>query len=434
MATDSGGSTTGFVAFRHPDFVHVFAARVLNGLATNMLHIAIGWEVWRITGEPLMLGYVGMAMFVPNPLFFLAAGVAADRFPRRHVLSLSYALQLACALALLAIFAGEDPSMPLVLAILFLVGVGRIFSQPANHGLLPNVVPKEHFPNAIAWGNLGQQFATISGPAIGGALLAFGSTFVFATIAVFYAATSILMYRIRSRSQVLDREPVRLATVLAGLRFIFRRQIILGAISLDLFAVLLGGVRALLPVYATDILHVGAAGLGLLASSIAVGAALCGLVLTRIPIRRRTGRTLFVTVGVFGIAIVAFGLSEAMWLSMAALALSGAADMVSLFIRQTLIQFATPDDMRGRVTAVNSVFVGASNELGEFESGLLAALIGVVPTVVVGGLGTIAVAAAWAAMFPLLRRVDALDHDEIRRLSDLAEGTRRPAAEGAAAD
>ncbi len=426
MAQDKSptATTSGFAAFRHRDFIFAFAARIFSNMATRMLQVAIAWEVWRITQSELMLGYVGLAMFLPNIMFFLAAGEAADRFPRHRLLGATYSVQAAISLALLWAFSAEQPSMIMVLAFLFLMGTGRTVSMPANQALIPNLVPKEHFPNAVAWANSGQHISTIIGPVLGGVLIELGTemgldaTLAFATVCVLICLAIFSVLLIRSRVQRINRKPVTLETVFAGLKFIWNRQLILGAISLDLFAVLLGGATAMFPVFATDILHLGAAGLGMLHAAFAIGEVGCALILTQIPIRRRSGRKLFTAVAIYGAGIVVFGFSEVVWLSLLALTVAGAADMISVFIRHNMIQFATPDEMRGRVMAVHGVFVGGSTQLGEFESGAVAAFIGPVGSVVLGGLGTIAVVLAFTRLFPNLRRVDALELDEVLRASE----------------
>jgi MFS family permease len=401
--------TTGWVAFRHRDFRIVFVNRILSAMATAMLQVAIGWEMYVITADPFILGLVGLCLFMPNLIFFLPAGIVADRFPRRLVIISSYCVQVLASFLLFLVFSNDTPSVILVLATVFIIGTGRTFSAPASTALVPNVVPPEHFPNAVAWTNATWELAVILGPMIGGLLLTTGAPTVCAIVCGIYCCCVILISSLRTRVQVMSKEPVRLGTIFAGLRYIFDRQIILGAVSLDLFAVLLGGATALLPIYAKDILQIGPEGLGLLRSSIAVGAVICGLIIVRVPVRRHAGRILLVTVGIFGAAITVIGFSEIVWLSMAALAVAGAADMVSVYIRQTLIQLATPDEMRGRVSAVTMMFVGASNELGEFRAGSLAAMIGVITSVVAGGIGTVMVAAAWAVLFPKLRKIDALE-------------------------
>jgi len=405
----SDAQAGGFTAFHSFDFRLVFTGRVLSATGEAMLQIAVGWEMWRVTADPFVLGLIGLSLFLPNLVFFLPAGIVADRYPRRLVLIGSYAVQTTGAILLALVFATGQPPVALVLPVLFLVGTGRTFAAPANQALVPNVVPAEHFPNALAWTNATYELSVIVGPMIGGTLLFAGAPLVCGLVSVALLSNTLCMSLLRTRSQVLSSEPVRWSTVLAGLAYIRRRQIILGAVTLDLFAVLLGGATALLPAYATDILGIGEVGLGLLRSSLAVGALICGFFIIRLPVRRHAGRKLLLTVGVFGVAILVFGLSHTVWVSVIALAVAGAADMVSVYIRQTLIQLATPDEMRGRVSAVTMMFVGASNELGEFRAGSVAALIGIVASVVLGGVGTVAIAALWAVLFPQLRRVDRLE-------------------------
>jgi MFS family permease len=403
----------GRAALQHPDFIKMLAARVTNSTATNMLHVVVGWEVYRFTGDPLALGLLGLAQFLPNILFFLLTGFAADRLPRQALLATCFSIQTLAAVALLLIVGAPQPALPAILAVLFVIGTCRAFAQPTGQALIPNLVPSEHLGNAIAWASSGVQLAVIVGPALGGLALVLGSGRALGTVAVVYACAAVTAALIRNRSQQIQKKRVTPDTILAGIRFIWHRKIILGAISLDLFAVLLGGATALLPVYASDILNVGEVGLGALRSSIAVGAALCGVALTQMPISKHVGRTLLITVAAFGVAIIVFGLSKSFWLSVVALFAAGAADMVSMFIRNTLVQLATPDEMRGRVSAVSSMFIGASNELGEFESGGVAALVGVLPSVLIGGVGTVVVALLWSYLFPDLRQVDALDAESL---------------------
>ena len=419
MAADTSArprqdGTTGWVAFRHRDFRFVFANRILSATATAMLQIAVGWEMWRVTQDAFVLGLVGLCLFLPNLIFFLPAGTIADRFPRRRVLIFTYGVQALAAFLLFLVFSSEAPSVALVLSAIFVVGTGRTFGSPAGTALVPNVVPPEHFPNAVAWTNATWELAVIVGPMLGGFLLVAGAPTVCGLVACIYLCNAVLMAMLRTRVQVMSTEPVSIKSLLAGIRYIIDRQIILGAVSLDLFAVLLGGATALLPIYATDILGIGEVGLGMLRSSIAVGAVVCGIIIIRVPVRRHAGNILLVTVGIFGAAITVFGFSTSVWLSMTALAFAGAADMVSVYIRQTLVQLATPDQMRGRVSAVTMMFVGASNELGEFRAGGVAAMVGVVTSAVAGGIGTILVAAAWALLFPRLRKIDALEIDSLR--------------------
>ena len=413
-----GESRAGLVAFQSVDFRKIFGARVLNGLAANMLHIAVGWEVYKVTRDPFALALVGLFMFAPNIMFFLIAGATADRLPPRLVLASCYLLHTAAAASLFFLFSAQTPNMVLVYIALFAIGTGRCFAQPASHAIVPNIVPKEHFTNAVAWGSSGQQIAVIAGPAIGGVLLVAGAPVVFAVVTGLFAANLVLMLMITSRQQTFAREPMSVSSMFAGLKFIFNRQIILGAISLDLFAVLFGGAIAMMPIYAADILNVGEVGLGFLRSAIAVGGAACAIGLTQYPIRRHAGRALLISVAVFGAGTIVFGLSVNLYLSLGALVIAGGADAISVFIRQSMVQLGTPDEMRGRVTSVNSMFVGASNELGEFESGTVAVWVGVVPSVVIGGIATIAVAALWAKLFPRLRSVDALSAEGIANQSE----------------
>ncbi|MBT7235735.1 MAG: MFS transporter [Rhodospirillaceae bacterium] len=415
---EAGESRAGLVAFQSVDFRKIFGARVLNGLAANMLHIAVGWEVYKVTRDPFALALVGLFMFAPNIMFFLIAGATADRLPRRLVLASCYLLHTAAAASLFFLFSAQTPNMVLVYIALFAIGTGRCFAQPASHAIVPNIVPKEHFTNAVAWGSSGQQIAVIAGPAIGGVLLVAGAPVVFAVVTSLFAANLALMLMITSRQQTFAREPMSVSSMFAGLKFIFNRQIILGAISLDLFAVLFGGAIAMMPIYAADILNVGEVGLGFLRSAIAVGGAACAIGLTQYPIRRHAGRALLISVAVFGAGTIVFGLSVNLYLSLGALVIAGGADAISVFIRQSMVQLGTPDEMRGRVTSVNSMFVGASNELGEFESGTVAVWVGVVPSVVIGGIATIAVAALWAKLFPRLRSVDALSAEGIANQSE----------------
>jgi MFS family permease len=347
--------------------------------------------------------------FLPAIGFALFTGHVADRLDRRLILIVSYGLLTACGVGLFALaYTGSRLVWP-IYVLVFVFGAGRAFANPAGQALVPNLVPLDDFPNAVAWNSSVFQTATIIGPALGGLLYAFGATVVFGTATACYAITVLLLAAMRIRRVAQGvREPVTWAALIAGFTFIRSRPVILGAISLDLFAVLLGGATALLPIYAGEILHVGPWGLGLLRSMPAAGAVVTALVLAQRPLDRRTGRRMLQAVGVFGLATIGFGLSTSLPLSMLCLFVLGAADMVSVFVRQTLVQLDTPDAMRGRVAAVNTVFIGASNELGEFESGVVAGLIGTVPAVVAGGIGTLLVAVLWARWFPALRDRDRL--------------------------
>lgn len=405
---DAPRTTAGWAAFRHPDFALYCGSRFLSALAIQMQNVAVGWLVYDLTRDPLALGLVGLAGFLPAILLALVTGHVADRFDRRAVLMACYAVTTASATGLfLHAWSGSVAVWP-IYALVLVYGTARAFANPAGQALLPNLVPAEHFQNAVAWNSSAWQTATIIGPALGGILFAFGGTTVFGATTVAFALTALMVAAIAHRGGSNRREKASWAGLIAGILFIRSRPAILGAISLDLFAVLLGGATALLPIYARDILLVGPWGLGLLRSMPALGAVLMALWLAYHPLDRRSGRRMFQAVAVFGLATIGFGLSSNLLLSMGCLVVLGAADMVSVFVRQTLVQIDTPDAMRGRVAAVNAVFIGASNELGEFESGVLAALVGTVPAVVLGGLGTLAVAGLWSRWFPALRDRDKL--------------------------
>jgi MFS family permease len=397
-------------AFQYRDFRLFTLGKLLTTLGLQMQGVAVGWQVYALTGSALHLGYVGLVQFLPALLLAPVTGHIADRFDRKRTLLFSYAI-LALASALLLVLTRDQPKtlgVHGIYAVLALVGIARAFLQPANSALMPNLVPAEQLPSAIAWSSSTFQLAVIAGPALGGLLYSLGdATRVYGIALALELITLGSLARVRPRTR--ERSARQPGDLVAGLRFVFAKPVILGAISLDLFAVLFGGAVALLPAYAQDVLHTGPQGMGLLRSAPAVGALTVGLVLANRPLRRHAGRTMYACVAVFGLATIAFGLSRSFVLSLCALAITGAADMVSVFVRQSLVQLRTPDAMRGRVSAVNSVFVGASNELGEFESGLTAAWLGLTPAVVVGGLGTIAIVALWSLLFPALRDVDRLD-------------------------
>ena len=398
----------GWAAFRHRDFTLYFTSRFASGLAIQMQNVAVGWLVYDLTGDPLALGLVGLAGFLPAICLALVTGHVADRFDRRSVLMVCYAVATLTGIGLfLHELLGSTAVWPIYLLTLA-YGTARAFANPAGQALLPTLVPPVDFRNAVAWNSSGWQTATIAGPALGGILYALGGMVVFGAAAATYALTALLVALIRPRGASAGREKPSWASLVAGILFIRSRPAILGAISLDLFAVLLGGATALLPIYARDILLVGPLGLGVLRSMPAVGAVLMALLLAQRPLERHSGRRMLLAVAVFGIATIVFGLSSNLYLSLACLFVLGAADMISVYVRQTLVQLETPDAMRGRVAAVNAVFIGASNELGEFESGVVAALVGPVAAVVLGGVGTIAVAALWARCFPALRDRDRL--------------------------
>jgi MFS family permease len=401
-------------AFEHRDFRLAMVARALSVTGGQMQTVAIGWHVYEITRRPLDLGLVGLAQFVPAAALSLVAGHAADRFDRRRILLLYHLGMVAAGAVLFGVARSGTASILPIYIVAMMLGVLRTFAGPANQSLLPHLVPAESFASAVGWSSSIWQVAAIVGPALGGLIYGLGSDHARAASLVYAAAGTLAfgaflaMLAMQLRVGRLEKRAMSWATVLAGVRFVFREKIVLGSISLDLFAVLFGGAVALLPVYARDILHVGPSGLGFLRSAPALGAAVVAITLAYRPLTRKLGPILFASVAVFGFATIVFGLSRSFALSLLSLFVLGAADMISVVIRQLLVQLATPPSMRGRVSAVNLVFVGASNELGEFESGATAALLGVVPAVVVGGVATCLVVVLWSVFFPGLRTLDAV--------------------------
>ena len=415
MAPSETSRLAGRTALTYPDFTLYQVARLFTVMGSEMQSVAVGWQVYEITKRPLDLGLVGLAQFLPAVVLFLIAGHAADRFNRRTILMLCFAGYALCSALLLDIALRGSQSVRPFYLVLLMVGTVRSFSMPAAQSLVPQLVPEEHFPNAVAWGSTVFQTATILGPALGGLVYALfhGPAAVYAMSMTASLAATAAVSRIRPRASRHAREPARLTTVFAGFRYIWRQKRILGSISLDLFAVLLGGAVALLPVYAREILRTGPWGLGILRSAPGIGAAGMAILLAHQPLRRRAGATMLWCVAGFGVFTIIFGLSRSLVLSLVALLLVGASDMVSVIIRGTLVQLATPDAMRGRVSAVNSIFIGASNELGQFESGLTAHWFGTVPAVVLGGVGTLVVIGVWTWLFPELRRADRLTVDAL---------------------
>ena len=415
MVNSQDPRLAGRVAFTHPDFVSYTLARFFIVLSLEMLSVAVGWQVYEITHRPLDLGYVGLAQFLPGFALFLFAGHAADLFDRRRLLMWCYAGFTLCSALLLLISWRAPNSVHLIYAVLALLGAVRSFNFPASRAILPQLLPEEHFANAVAWNSSIFQIATIAGPALGGIVYAIfrGPNTVYAIAVSISILAMAMTMRIKILTAVRSQEPVSLRTVFAGFRFIWDKKLILGSISLDMFAVLLGGAVALLPVYAREILHTGPWGLGLLRSAPGVGAAVMAIVVAHRPIRRRAGMAMLLCVAGFGVFTIAFGISHSLILSLVALFLCGASDMVSVIIRATLVQIATPDEMRGRVNAVDMLFIGVSNELGEFESGFTAQWFGTVPAVVIGGIGTLVVIGIWAWLFPELRKADQLTVAEL---------------------
>jgi MFS family permease len=387
----------------YPSFIRFWAGRVAGTMANQMVMVAVGWQMYDLTHSAWNLGLVGLFQFVPALALALVSGHIADRHDRRHIVALAMTLQLVAALALLGATHEGWISRDLILGVSLLLGVARSFQMTAQQALTPLLVPASSLSRAMAFSSSGNQAAIIGGPALGGFLYAAGASLVYMVCAALFVLGASLVWSARYDHKPAPRAPVTMHTLLAGVRFIRAKPVVLGAISLDLFAVLLGGAVALLPIYARDILHVGPEGLGLLRGAPAIGALLMSLVLARWTIRSRAGTLLFSCVAIFGVTTIVFGLSHWFWLSMVALFINGAVDMVSVVVRQTLVQLDTPDEMRGRVSAVNAIFIGASNQLGEFESGATAALFGPVGAVVLGGAGTLLVVGLWMRWFPELR-------------------------------
>ena len=413
----SGSSSP--VHYRHRDFAFFLSGRFLGTVAMQVQSVAIGWQIYEIERTPLALGLVGLCQFLPMFLLTLPAGEISDRLNQRAVLAVAMVLQGVCGALFLGLSLAHVGNAAAFYGVLVLFGAARGFSGPAGQSLLAFLVPPERLARSIAVNSSVFMVAVIAGPALGGLLYALGPAATYGVCVAGFLASGACMATLGGRRvpKAVTADAGRLARVAEGIRFVRTRPVVFGAISLDLFAVLLGGATALLPVFARDILQVGPVGLGLLRSAPAVGAALTAFALARWPIERGTGWKMFAAVVVFGAATVVFGLSHNFFLSLTALSVLGASDMISVFIRHALVNFATPDEMRGRVGSVNMLFIGASNELGEFESGLTAALFGTVPAVVIGGLGTLAVVAAWMKLFPPLRTVD--------RLSDVSPDHQR---------
>lgn len=385
-------------------------SRVSTVIASQMLTIAVGWQIYSLTENPFYLGLVGLMQFLPMFLLTLLVGHVADRYDRRRIISISEILgSLGVFILALGSYNGLI-TKERILIVIFFIGITNAFQGPSMQALLPNVVDKKDFPKAAALVASATQFAVIIGPGLGGVLYSFGPMVVYSIAGTLSLLTCILVNFISVKTEQSKAEPATIKSLFAGISFIKRKPIILGAISLDLFAVLFGGATALLPVYASQILIVGPLGLGLLRSAPAVGALLTSIMLARKPLTRKVGQTMFVAVIFFGISTIVFAISTSFILSMAVLFILGASDMISVVIRSTLVQMATPDSMRGRVSSVNSMFIGTSNQLGEFESGLTASLFGIVPAVLIGGIGTIVVVLLWMKLFPDILHIDKFQH------------------------
>jgi MFS family permease len=396
-------------AFRFRGYRLFWFSRLLAQFSTQILSVSVGWQVYDLTRNPFDLGLVGLVQFLPALLLVLVTGSVSDRFNRRVIVAICTLLEGACAVALLFLALSGTTQVGGIFAVLVVFGTARAFMNPAASSLVPNLVPVPHLASAIALSTGSWQVATIVGPVAGGLLYGLSAEIAYGTGFVLFLTSTVLVALVPKPPQKTMNERTSWSTVVAGFRFVWHEKVVFGAISLDLFAVLLGGAVALLPAYARDILDVGPWGLGILRSATGVGAMAVAAYLAVRPVRDHAGLIMFIGVGLFGFFNIVFGLSTTVWLSAAALALAGAADMVSVYVRETMIQLWTPDAVRGRVNAVNMVFVGASNELGEFRAGTVAALLGIVPAVVIGGVGTLAVAGLWAWWFPGIRNTRRLD-------------------------
>jgi MFS family permease len=414
-------------AFLSRDFRLYQTARLLVILGAEAQSVAVAWQVYEITHSAFDLGLTGLALFAPGILFMLAAGHVADRYDRRLIILACYATQTICTVALLRFALHPTGHIWPIYAVLLGVGLGRAFSGPASSALLPSLVPKHHFVNAITWGAIVFQIANIAGPAVGGLLFTLklagnlapwnGAGAVYAFSLVTLLGFLVLVGAMRTRPVREVKNAFNLDTMLAGFKYVWHAKLLLGSISLDLFAVLLGGATALLPIFANDILHAGPRGLGLLRAMPAVGALAVSLIMTVRPIKRDAGKIMLWCVAIFGAATVVFGVSRIVWVSLIALVLVGASDMISVVIRASILQLATPPEMRGRVSAVNWLFVGASNEFGAFESGVTAQWWGAVRAVIVGGIGSLIVTGVAAGLFPALRKADALSAESLMEIN-----------------
>lgn len=413
-STEQQGLSGVRTALAYPDFRRFTMGRFFATLVWQMLGVAVGWQVYAITRDPLDLGLVGLAQFVPFCLLVLPAGRIADRVDRRLVIVNAYVIEAACVLVLLGFTWSGSTNVAWVFFAMALFGVGRAFWMPASQAMVVNLVPSHVFPTAVAFNSTLFELATISGPALGGILYAIGDSrlepsgamLVYALALAMLVVVLVLMVGIRPRAVQPVEQGSSLRAIVEGLRFVASRRPVLGAISLDLFAVLFGGATALLPLYASDILHVGPEGLGLLRTAPGIGAAVTAVWLARRPITRHAGAWMFGGVAVFGVATIVFGLSTSFWLSCLALTVLGAGDMISVFVRHLLVQLETPDAIRGRVSSVSALSIGASNELGEFESGLTASWWGPVPAVTLGGVACLGIVALYGRLFPELRHLD----------------------------
>jgi MFS family permease len=397
-----------FSAFRHRSYTWFFLARFFSAFAIQIVSVSVGWQMYDETRNPLYLGLIGLFQFLPSLLLILVTGTVADRYNRRMIVAICLVVGALCCGALLTLTITHSFAPWLVFSILVVFGIERAFMGPAVQSLGPNLVPAEDLPNAVAWNSSSWQTASILGPVFGGLLYGVSAISAYSVALLLLVLSGVLIFMIPKPAQRNAASKVSWEHILAGFKFISQEKIVLGAISLDLFAVLLGGAVALMPIFARDILELGPWGLGLLRAAPGIGAIGVAIWLAFHPIQHHAGTAMFVGVGLFGVGTLIFGLSATPWLSIAALMLMGASDMISVYVRETLIALWTPDEVRGRVNAVNMVFVGASNELGEFRAGTMASVFGAVPAVVIGGIGTLGVAIVWSLGFPKLRKIDSL--------------------------
>ena len=431
VAEASAGS-----AFLSRDFRLYQTARLLVILGAEAQSVAVAWQVYQITHSALDLGLTGLALFAPGFFFMLAAGHVADCYDRRWIILTCYAVQAGCTLALLRFALHPTGHVGPIYAVLLGIGLGRAFSGPASAALLPSLVPTKHFVNAVTWGAIVFQIANIAGPAVGGLLFTLpltglaadwhGAAAVYVFTLMTLMAFLVLVGAMRTKPVRVVKNAFNLETMLAGFRYVLQAKLLLGSISLDLFAVLLGGATALLPIYATEILHQGPVALGLLRAMPSLGALAVSLMMTVRPIKHDAGKLMLFCVGIYGTATIIFGVSQTMWVSLLALVIVGASDMVSVVIRASILQLATPPEMRGRVSAVNWLFVGASNEFGGFESGLTAHWWGTVRAVVIGGIGSLVVTGLAGVLFPALRKADTLSAESLMQ-SNMQQSVAEPA-------
>lgn len=396
-------------AFHYKGFRFFWLTTLFVSFAVQIMAVSVGWQIYDVTGNALLLGLVGLCLFAPALLLILVTGLTADRFSRRGIMRICLVVEALCAVAFLLFSQADADQIWPVFFILVVLGTARAFWSPAAQSLAPNIVPPQALANAITANASAWQVASIAGPAMGGLLYGLSPEVAYGVAASLLVLAGVMVAMIPKPAQVRQNQAKSLETLLGGFRYIFSNRVVLGAMSLDMFAVMAGGAVALMPIYAKDILQAGPEELGLLRAGPGLGALVMALLLMRFPIRDHAGKLLFLTVALFGAFTVVFGVSTNVWLSVVALALVGAADMVSVTIRETIMQLWTPEEVRGRVTAVNSVFIGASNELGDFRAGAVAHMLGPVPAAIMGGVGAVVIAGVWAGLFPELRRQRGLD-------------------------